>query len=101
MAAKRRKHRVRLGDTAATHTAKEKDALSQTESHIENANRMLNNGLCRQAVDSALAAERNAGEAYAHRRARKDRTDRLNAQRVFNMIGRLRLRVLETCTRDD
>jgi hypothetical protein len=99
--AKRRRQRTRFGESTTLHTQAHAQRLAEVEGFVTQANTYLNNGLCRQATDAALDASRLFGEALAHGRSVKDRERGIGHTRIAHALARLRLKVLETCTRDD
>lgn len=100
--AKRRRRRVRLGASAAEHARELPTVLTEIDDRVKQAKQLLANGLCRQATDHWATAENLKGMALIHAKGGKH-GEVLNRRKVntFLELARLRLKVLETCTRDD
>jgi hypothetical protein len=100
MAKKRRRtRRIRLGDSPAIHTRKLNTALATMEDLTRQGEKYLNNGLCRTATEALTGAIEARGAAKEHRSSGGTGGQRLIEANIA--VQRLRLRVLETCTRDD
>jgi hypothetical protein len=102
MAKRRRRIRTRLGDTPTRHREALPGVLGEIEERVKQAEMYLNNGLCRQAADYWATAENLKGMALVHTKS-AHLDDQLNRRKVntFIELARLRLKVLNTCTRDD
>ena len=97
---RRRARKTRLGDPAAVHTRKLATALELMEDFTRQGENSLRNGLCRTAAEALTTAIEARGAAKEHRSAGGlTKTQRLTDANVA--VQRLRLKVLETCTRDD
>ena len=96
---RRRKRRIQFGGSSREHIRRHNAELVDAKSSAEQGERLLANGLCRQATDALLSATGYMQRAAAHARYVKLTTNR--GVGIATRIARLRRRVLDTCTRDD
>lgn len=98
--ARRRRRRVRLGDSASVHARKLETTLALMEDFTTQGEKYLKNGLCRTATEALTAAIEARGGAKEHRSSSGSPGSKRLTE-AMTAVQRLRLQILERCVHGD